>query len=197
MSRRHQAFCRTVPSRTAASLDGGSSSPGPPDQCFWRCYSTERGLLSGYTPPQTPASKHSEPFLSQYNIYNRSRFLISFLPRCHQIHSTVSWRPAILCEHRRMCCCTSLHKHSRGNTPAKKKKRKQLCCSTNFFCDYRNGCLFVARRPSPRPRGPAGGRLGLRCCFLLPRIPPVHQISMCCCSLYRSETNQMQTYLEF
>ncbi len=66
MGRRRLVFCRTVPSRTAASLDGGSSSPGLPDRCSWRCYSAETGLLSGYRPPRTPASKDAALLLHIY-----------------------------------------------------------------------------------------------------------------------------------
>ncbi len=66
VGRRRLVFCRTVPSRTAASLDGGSSSPGLPDRCSWRCYSAETGLLSGYRPPRTPASKDAVLLLHIY-----------------------------------------------------------------------------------------------------------------------------------
>lgn len=107
------------------------------------------------------------------------------LPRYHQIHSTVSWRPVLLCECRRTCYCTSLHTHSRGNTPAETTAVLQ-----HSFFMITVMTLFVARRASPRPRGPAEGRLGPRCYSLLPHIPPVHQISTCCCSCYRSETQR-------
>ncbi len=110
------------------------------------------------------------------------------LPRYHQIHSTVSWRPVLLCERRRTCYCTSLHTHSRGNTPAETTAVLQ-----HSFFRIPVMTLFVARRASPRPRGPAEGRLGLRCYSLLPHIPPEHQISTCCCSRYRSETKTCQT----
>ncbi len=113
-----------------------------------------------------------------------------FLPRYHQIHSTVSWRPVLLCERRRTCYCTSLHTHSRGNTPTETTAVLQ-----HSFFRIPVMTLFVARRASPRPRGPAEGRLGLRCYSLLPHIPPEHQISTCCCSRYRSETKTCQTKL--
>lgn len=134
MSRRRQAFCRTVPSRTAASLDGGSSSPGLPDQCFWRCYSTERGLLSGYTPPQTPASKDSELLLLQYNIYNRSWSKSIFDFFFTSLSSNSQYCKLAACDTVRTQAYVLLYESSQTQSGKHScRKKKQLCCSTHFL----------------------------------------------------------------
>lgn len=196
MSRRRLAFCRTVLSRTAASLDGGSSSPGLPDRCSWRCYSAETGLLLGYRPPQTPASKDGVLLLQllihikySYFLINVNSLLVAPAFIFTSLSSNSQYCKLAACATVRTQAYVLLYESSHTQS-GKHSCRDNSCVTALIFCDYCNNSLFVARRASPRPRGPAEGRLGLKCCFLLPHIPPVYQISTCCCSLYWSETQR-------